>query len=55
MIWRLSRVAGIVERIFERTATGIASWQMEVDPINPFVPMPVVFRALLSMSRTRSR
>ena len=26
---------GIVERIFERTATGIASWQMEVDPINP--------------------
>jgi len=26
---------GIVERIFERTATGMASWSVEVDPMNP--------------------
>ena len=26
---------GIVERVFERTATGVASWSVEVDPINP--------------------
>ena len=26
---------GIVERIFERTATGVASWSVEVDPMNP--------------------
>ena len=36
---------GIVERIFERTATGIASWQMEVDPINPLC-LTVVLRPL---------
>ena len=26
---------GIVERVFERTATGTASWSVEVDPIDP--------------------
>lgn len=26
---------GIIERVFERTATGVASWSVEVDPINP--------------------
>lgn len=26
---------GIVERVFERTATGTASWSVEIDPINP--------------------
>ena len=26
---------GIVERIFERTATGMASWVVDVDPMNP--------------------
>ena len=26
---------GIVERVFERTATGTASWSVEIDPIDP--------------------
>lgn len=36
---------GIVERVFERTATGVASWSVEVDPINP-LRMTVFLRPL---------